>query len=287
MAMDSSSLEKMYIYIMSYGLDLIAGVVIFMVGKWAAKVAAKLIHDMMIRMHVDPTLAKFVRHLAYGAFMAFVIIAALSKVGVQTTSLVAIIGAAGLAVGLALQGSLSNFAAGVMLIIFKPFKVGDAVEAGGTIGTVDEIQIFNTVLNAPDNRRVIVPNSKITGDNITNFTDVEYRRIDLKFSISYSDDMRKAKEVLMKLIQSDSRILKHPAPVVAVSELADSGVNLVCRPWVKPSEYWNVYFELTEKGKLTLEENGMTIPFPQREVHVYEHAVEDRKQRVDKFGGMS
>jgi small conductance mechanosensitive channel len=266
-------LDKVYSYLITYGIDLVAGVIIFIVGKWVAKIAAKLIHDMMIRMQVDPTLAKFVRHLVYGAFMAFVIIAALSKVGVQTTSLVAIIGAAGLAVGLALQGSLSNFAAGVMLIIFKPFKVGDAVEAGGTIGTVDEIQIFNTVLNAPDNRRIIVPNAKITGDNITNFTDVPHRRIELKFSISYSDDMKKAKDVLMKLVTSDSRVLKDPAPMVAVAELGDYSINLVCRPWVKPAEYWDVFFDLTEKGKLALEENGLTIPFPQREVHMYEHKV--------------
>lgn len=269
--MDSSSLEKMYVYMMSYGIDLIAGVLIFMVGKWAAKVAAKLIHDMMIRMHVDPTLAKFVRHLGYGAFMAFVIIAALSKVGVQTTSLVAIIGAAGLAVGLALQGSLSNFAAGVMLIIFKPFKVGDAVEAGGVTGSVDEIQIFSTVIHAPDNRRIIVPNSKITGDNITNFTDIENRMVDLRFSISYKDDLRKAKDVLLKMAQSDARVLKSPAPAVMVVELAANSVNLSCRAWVKPSDHWNVTVDFLERGKLALDANGMTIPLPQREVYLHDY----------------
>ena len=266
-----NTVDKIYGYLVGYGFDLVAALFIFIIGKWAARVASQFIQGMMISAHVDATLAKFIKHLSYGAFMAFVIIAALSKVGVQTTSLVAIIGAAGLAVGLALQGSLSNFAAGVMLIIFKPFRVGDAIEAGGAAGTVEEIQIFNTVINAPDNRRVIVPNAKITGDNITNLSDIECRRIDLKFSISYKDDMRTAKDVLMKMVRSDPRILKDPATVVAVSELADNSVNLVCRPWVKPLDYWNVYFDLTEKGKLALEENGMTIPFPQREVHVYEH----------------
>lgn len=265
------TITKVYGYMISYGLDLIAAVLIFVVGKWAAKTASRLIEEMLVGTHVDATLAKFIKHLSYGAFMAFVIIAALSKVGVQTTSLVAIIGAAGLAVGLALQGSLSNFAAGVILILFKPFKVGDAIEAGGTMGTVDEIQIFTTVINAPDNRRIIVPNAKITGDTITNFTDVPHRRIEMKFSISYNDDMKKAKEILLRLMASDARVLKDPAPFVAVSELADNSVNLICRPWVKPAEYWNVYYDLTEKGKLTLEENGMTIPFPQREVHIYEH----------------
>lgn len=268
--MMQGTIDKLYGYLIGYGLDLLAAIAIFVIGKWIGKVAARLIQDMLLKANVDATLAKFVKHLFYGTFMAFVIIAALSKVGVQTTSLVAIIGAAGLAVGLALQGSLSNFAAGVILVLFKPFKVGDAIEAGGAMGVVDEIQIFNTVINAPDNRRIIVPNSKITGDNITNFTDIEHRRVDLKFGISYSNDMRKAKDLLMRLVKSDPRILKFPEPVVAVSELADNSVNLVCRPWVKPADYWNVYFDLTEKGKQVLEDNGMVIPFPQHEVYLYD-----------------
>ncbi len=268
--MMQGTIDKLYGYLIGYGLDLLAAIAIFVIGKWIGKVAARLIQDMLLKANVDATLAKFVKHLFYGTFMAFVIIAALSKVGVQTTSLVAIIGAAGLAVGLALQESLSNFAAGVILVLFKPFKVGDAIEAGGAMGVVDEIQIFNTVINAPDNRRIIVPNSKITGDNITNFTDIEHRRVDLKFGISYSNDMRKAKDLLMRLVKSDPRILKFPEPVVAVSELADNSVNLVCRPWVKPADYWNVYFDLTEKGKQVLEDNGMVIPFPQHEVYLYD-----------------
>jgi small conductance mechanosensitive channel len=202
--------------------------------------------------------------------MVFVVIAALNKLGVQTTSFIAIIGAAGLAVGLALQGSLANFAAGVLLIIFKPFKVGDFIAAAGTLGTVKEIQIFNTVLDHFDNRRIVVPNAKLTGDNITNFSAIEKRRVDLVFGISYSDNIKKAKEALEKVVTSDSRVLKDPKPVIAVSELADSSVNLVCRPWVKPGDYWDVYFDTLEKGKMELENNGITIPFPQRDVHMYQ-----------------
>lgn len=269
------SIDKVYGYLISYGMDLIAAILIFVIGKWMAKVASKLIQEMLLKTHVDATLAKFVKHLAYGAFMAFVIVAALSKVGVQTTSLVAVIGAAGLAVGLALQGSLSNFAAGVMLILFKPFKVGDAVEAAGVTGSVEEIQIFNTVINALDNRRYIVPNAKITGDTITNFTDIERRLVDLRFSISYKDDLKKAKQVLLKMVQSDPRVLKEPGPVVAVIELAENSVNLVCRAWVRPSDHGNATFDFLERGKLALEENGMTIPFPQRDVYLHEY----KKQR--------
>lgn len=172
----------------------------------------------------------------------------MNKIGIEITSLIAIIAAAGLAVGLALQGSLANFAVGILLIIFKPFKVGDFIEAGGTIGTVKEIKIFNTVLNYPDNRRVVVPNAKITGDNISSFSAIEKRRIDFVFGISYSDDMKKAKEALEKVLASDLRVLKEPQPVIAVSELGDSSVNLVCRPWIKPQDYLAVYFDTLKRA---------------------------------------
>ena len=202
------------------------------------------------------------------------VIAALNRLGIQTTSLIAIIGAAGLAVGLALQGSLANFAAGIMLILFKPFKVGDVIEAGGALGVVTEIQIFNTILNTPDNKRVIIPNNKVTGDNITNITGTDKRRVDMVFGISYTDDIKKAKEILEQVVQSNPLVLKDPRHTIAVSELADSSVNLVCRPWVRTEDYWNVYFDITEKGKIALEEGGMTIPFPQRDVHLYQERGE-------------
>lgn len=250
-------------------LNLVYAFLIFIIGKWAARMVTLWIEQIMIRGKIDATLASFTKSLMYFGVMIFVVIAALNKLGIETTSFIALIGAAGLAIGLALQGSLQNFAAGVLLILFKPFKVGDFIEAAGKLGGVEEIQIFNTILDSPDNRRMIVPNSKITADIITNFSDIKKRRIDLVFGISYSDDIKKAKDVLMNLVLSEPKVLKDPAPVVAVSELADSSVKLVCWPWVKPSDYWEVYFNLIEQGKIALEKNGMSIPFPQHDVHVF------------------
>jgi small conductance mechanosensitive channel len=263
------SLDKLYVYFVTYGLSFIAAILIFVIGKWVAKLISKLIDKMMTKAKIDKTLVSFVSHITYVAIMLFVIIAALNKLGVQTTSFIAMIGAAGLAIGLALQGSLANFAAGVMLIMFKPFKAGDLVEIGGALGTVVELQIFNTLLNTPDNKRVVVPNAMITGANITNYSGIEHRRVDLSFGISYDDDIRKAKDALLGVVSKDERVLDDPAPVVAVSELGDSSVNLVCRPWVKPADYWGVYFDTLENGKIALEEAGITIPFPQRDVHIF------------------
>ncbi|MBU0468135.1 MAG: mechanosensitive ion channel [Candidatus Omnitrophica bacterium] len=263
-------LDKIYEFAITYGISLMAAILIFIIGKWVARVVSRFVEKLMAKSKVEKTLASFVSHIVYFGLMVVVVIAALNKLGIQTASFIAIIGAAGLAIGLALQGSLSNFAAGVLLIIFKPFKVGDFIQAGGVMGTVDEVQIFNTVLNAPDNRRVIVPNAQVTGSSITNFSAIKNRRIDLVFGISYGDSMKKAKEILLEVVKSDSRILKDPAPVIAVSELGDSSVNLVCRPWVLPGDYWAVYFDVLEKGKEALENGGITIPFPQRDIHVYE-----------------
>jgi small conductance mechanosensitive channel len=257
-------------YLMSYGLRIIAALAIFIIGRWVARLMSKLVEKIMIKANVEKTLAKFFRSLCYFLLLAFVVVAAIDKIGIQTTSLVALIGAAGLAIGFALQGSLSNFAAGVMILVFKPFKAGDFVEVAGTLGSVKEVKIFNTILNHPDNRRIIIPNSQVTADKITNFTAIDKRRVDMTFGISYGDDIRKAKNVLMELVESDPRVLKDPAPVVAVSELGDSSVNLVVRPWTKPDDYWGVFFDTTEKGKLELEKAGLTIPFPQRDVHMYQ-----------------
>lgn len=257
-------------------LNLLAAIVIYVVGKWAAGLISGAVEKVMIKGKVDEALAKFTKNIVYASIIVFTIIASVGKVGVQTASFIAVLGAAGLAVGMALQGTLANFAAGVMLILFRPFKLGDFVEAGGTMGTVKEIKIFSTILSSPDNRKIIVPNSKISGDTITNFSDIDQRRIDLVFGVSYDDDLKKAKEILTKLVQSDDRILKDPAPVIAVSELGESSVNLVCRPWVRPSDYWGVRFDLTENAKFELEKNGLTIPYPQRDLHVYEEALLDK-----------
>jgi small conductance mechanosensitive channel len=261
---------KLKEYVLLYGLKIIAAGLIFIIGKFISKVLSNILKKIMQQSKIEETLISFVTHIAYVAAMTFVVIAAIGQLGVQTTSFVAVIGAAGLAVGLALQGSLSSFAAGVILILFKPFKVGDFIIAGGETGTVQEIQIFSTVLAHPDNRKVVIPNSQITGGTITNFSAIDKRRIDLVFGISYKDDMKKAKDILAKVVASDNRVLDDPKPVIAVSELGQSSVNLVCRPWVKPGDYWVVYFNIVEQGKFELEKNGITIPFPQQDVHIYQ-----------------
>lgn len=261
-------------------LNLAAAVVIYIIGKWLADVVTRAVEKVMLKAKVDQALAGFTKNVIHAAILVFAILAAIGKLGVQTTSLIAVIGAAGLAVGMALQGTLANFAAGVILILFKPFKIGDFIEGGGVQGTVEEIQIFNTILSAPDNRKIILPNSKISGDTIINFSAIERRRVDLTFGISYTDDMKKAKDVLIKLAASDPRVLKDPPPEVAVAELGESSVNLVCRPWVKPADYWGVFFDMTEKGKEALEANGMTIPFPQRDIHVYQASVTKSSSRI-------
>jgi small conductance mechanosensitive channel len=209
-----------------------------------------------------------VQNLCYVVLLTFVVIAALANIGLQTASFVAVLGAAGLAVGLALQGSLSNFAAGVLMLIFKPIRVGDFVEAGGAKGSVKEVGIFTTILNSPDNVRIIVPNSQIMGSSISNYTVNGTRRVDMVIGVSYEDDLKKAKKVIEDVLAADGRILADPAPVVAVSALADSSVNFVVRPWVKVADYWPTYFDLTAQIKVALEKGGLTIPFPQRDVHV-------------------
>lgn len=261
-------LSKIYEYLATYWLQVLAAVVIFVVGRWLAKVISKLVAKAMTKAKVDPTLTSFVKNLCHIVLLAFVIIAALKKLGVPMTEFTVVVGAAGLAVGFALQGSLSNFAAGVMLIIFKPFKVGDFVELAGKMGTVKEIQIFNTILNSPDNVRIIIPNGQVTGSNIMNFTVNGTRRIDLVIGVSYDDDLKKAHQVIENVILSDERILKEPAYTIAVSELGESSINFVVRPWVNAADYWAVRFDITEKIKLALDKNDITIPYPQRDVHM-------------------
>jgi small conductance mechanosensitive channel len=261
-------LSQIYTYLATYGLSILGALVIFFVGRWAAKLLSRLVAGAMTKAKMDPMLVHFIKDLAYVAMLTFVIIAALAKIGVQTASFIAVLGAAGLAVGLALQGSLSNFASGVLMLVFKPMHVGDFVEAGGAKGTVKEIGIFTTILSSPDNVRIIVPNSHVMGANISNYTINGTRRVDMVIGVSYGDDLKKAKKVIEGVLAKDQRILPDPAPVVAVSELADSSVNLVVRPWVNCADYWTTYFDLTANIKLALEENGLTIPFPQRDVHL-------------------
>lgn len=265
-------------YISLYGLKVVAAIAIFIIGKWLAKKLVVLAKKMMVKAKVDETLVSFAGNVMYGMTITFVVIAALNQLGVETTSLAAVLAAAGLAIGLALQGSLSNLAAGVMIIIFRPFKIGDYVDAGGTAGTVEDISIFTTSFRTPDNRQVIVPNDAITSSIITNVSAKPERRVDLKIGVGYSDDLSKVKKVLTKIIESEERILKDKDVTIAVAELGDSSVNLVVRPWVKTSDYWDVYFDLTEKIKITFDKEGISIPFPQRDLHIISgEAVESKK----------
>lgn len=258
-----------------YGLKVIAAVAIFVIGRWVAKGLKKVVRRGLEKGKVDPTLVSFLVNLTYFAVLAFIVIAALGQLGIQTTSFIAVLGAAGLAIGLALQGSLSNFAAGFILIIFRHFQVGDYIEGAGTAGTVEALQIFTTRLKTPDNKTIIVPNSKLTGDNIINWSAKGTRRVDLTMGIGYGDDIDKARRVMGEIIAADDRILKDPAPLIAVRELADSSVNFTVRSWVKLDDYWNVYFDLTEKFKKAFDAEGIGIPFPQRDVHVYRHDLEN------------
>jgi small conductance mechanosensitive channel len=252
-----------------FGIRAVTAILIFFVGKWIVSLVTKGLLKAMQTGEVDTTLRRFIANLARMVLMLFVIIAAIHQLGVQTASLVALIGAAGLAVGLALQGSLSNFAAGVLIVLFRPYKVGDWIEGGGVSGTVEEVQILTTVLKTGDNKRVIIPNSQIMGTTITNYSANDTRRVDLVIGVSYSDDLDKVRKELQDLVDADERILKDPAVTIAVSELADSSVNFVLRPWVKTADYWAVYFDLTERVKKRFDEVGISIPFPQRDVHIH------------------
>ena len=252
----------------SYGIKFIVAVIIFIVGKSLSKMVSTGISKLMVSRGIDETVSSFVGSLIYGIAFALTIIIAIGHLGFNTTSLVAIIGAAGLAVGLALQGSLSNFASGVLLIMFRPFKAGDFVEVAGVSGVVEEVQIFSTVLKTGDNKTVIIPNGGITGGTITNYSTKPTRRIDLVIGVSYDANLSQTKDVLAKVVAADERVLDEPGVTIAVSELADSSVNLVVRPWVKSGDYWPTYFALTENIKVALDEAGIEIPYPHMSVHV-------------------
>ncbi len=267
----SSLIGKIYELLTVYGIKVVGAVAIFVIGRWLAKSITRFIKQMMTKRKVDETLASFSHNLIYMTLLAFIVIAALNQLGIQTASLIAVLGAAGLAVGLALQGSLSNFAAGVLLIIFKPFQVGDFIEGAGVSGTVEAIQIFTTLLKTPDNKTIIVPNSKISADNIVNYSTKGTRRLDLVFGIGYGDDVDKARQIIKGVVEQDSRVQKDPEPVVVVSALADSSVNLTLRAWSSVGDFWNIYFDVVEKVKKAFDANDISIPFPQRDVHVYEH----------------
>jgi len=252
-----------------YGLKVIAALAIFIIGKIIAKTVKSGTAKAMTKSGSDPILVSFTTNMLYAALLAFVIIASLGQLGIQTTSFIAILGAAGLAIGLALQGSLANFAAGVLMIIFRPFKQGDFIEGAGVAGVVEEVHIFNTVMRTGDNKTIIIPNGGLMNGNIINYSTKPTRRLDLVIGIGYDDDIKKAKLVLEELLLSEERILKDPAPTIGLLELADSSVNFAVRPWVNSADYWGVHFDLLERIKLRFDDEGISIPYPQQDVHLH------------------
>lgn len=256
-------------YAVPWAINVAMALLVFIIGRIVAKVVTNFVRKLMEKSDTDEILVNFIGTIVYTALLLVVIIASLNQLGVDTTSLLALIGAAGLAVGLALQGSLQNFAAGVMLIMFRPFKIGDFVEAGGATGVVEQITIFTTIMTSVDNKEIIVPNGQIFGQTITNYSAKDTRRVDMVFGIGYDDDIRKAKAILSQILENDERVLSDPAPLVAMGELADCSVNFNVRPWVKSADYWAVMADVTEMVKLAFDQNGISIPYPQMDVHSF------------------
>ncbi|RLA33393.1 MAG: mechanosensitive ion channel family protein [Gammaproteobacteria bacterium] len=255
--------------VMGFGLKLLVAIIIFYVGRMIARLITKGLHNLMQSREVDKILETFVCNLVYWMLMTFIIIAAMSQIGIQTTSLIAIMGAAGLAVGLALQGALGNFAAGVLIVMFRPYRVGDFVEVAGISGAILQVQILTTMLKTGDNKLIVVPNGQIMSGIITNYSAHKTRRIDMVIGVSYDDDIDKVRSTIQELVDADERVLKDPECLIAVSELADSSVNFNVRPWVNSADYWGVKFDLTEAIKKRFDKDGISFPFPQRDVHLY------------------
>jgi len=273
--MSASDIER-YIneYAIPWGINIAMAVAIYVIGRLVVGLLLSVFRRVMAKSKYDAMLVDFLEAILSALLMLFVIVASLDQLGVDTTSLVAILGAAGLAIGLSLQDSLKNFAAGVMLLVFKPFKSGDFVEAAGTSGTVKKIGIFTSTMTTPDNKEIIVPNGAIYAGNITNYSAKETRRVDMVVGIGYDADLKKAKTILREMLEADERVLADPAPTVAVAELADSSVNFVVRPWVKAADFWGVKFDFTEAVKLRFDEEGISIPFPQMDVHLHKEESE-------------
>ena len=255
-------------YIIPYSINIAIAILIYLAGKFIIPIVLSIADKLMNKSSVEDTLKKFIKSIVNALLYVFLIIAVLSQLGVDTSSFVAILGALAFAIGFALKDSLSNFAAGAMIIVFKPFKVGDVVEVAGTVGGVATITLFNTVLTTPDNQKIILPNSSIWGGKIVNITAHDTRRVDMVFGIGYDDDMKKAKEIMANVLENNPKVLKDPAYTIAVAELADSSVNFVVRPWAKTSDYWDVKFSVTEKIKEEFDANGISIPYPQMDVHL-------------------
>lgn len=255
-------------YATEYGLKILGSLLIFFIGRWIAGQIVTLIKKGLHKAKVDPTLVSFAANATYVGLIVVIVIAAISNMGVETTSFVAVFGAAGLAVGLALKDTLSNVGAAVLIIFFRPFKVGDFIETSGVMGTVKTINLFSTTLTTTDNRSIIIPNGTLISGNIINYTGNDKRRVDMVFDIDYKDDLRLAKEVIMEVLKANPKVLAEPAPVVAVGALAQNSVQIFARPWVAVDDYWDGMFEMTEAVKLEFDKHGISIPFPQMDLHV-------------------
>lgn len=266
------AVDYLVVFLQENWLNVVFAIAIFIIGKWVANFVTNLVKKGMTKRDVDPALISFLGSLVYFALMAAVVIASIQKIGIQTTSFVAVLGAAGLAVGLALQGSLSNFAAGTLIILFKPFKIGDVIEAGGVLGVVEDIGVLVTIMKSLDNKRIIAPNSAIMGGIITNITANPVRRIDMTWGVSYDDDLDKTKEVIMDELVKHPDVLAEPAPVVEIWEYADSSVNFIVRPWTETGKWFSTRCELMSSIKKRLDAEGMSIPYPQRDVHMIKNA---------------
>ncbi len=263
-------LEKAQELILTYGLNILGAIVIILIGRWVAGIVSQWVRKALAKTSSNEALSRFLSNLAFYAILAFAGVAALARLGVQTASFIAVLGAAGLAIGLALEGALSNFASGVMILLFKPFEIGHYVEISDSFGKVTDIKIFNTVLLTRDKKTVIIPNGLIISDKIVNYSKQGFIRADMVFGIGYDDDLLKAKRILEELVTEDERVLAEPAPRVAVLELADSSVNFAVRPHVKIEDYWDILLDMPERVKLRFDQEGISIPFPQRDVHLFQ-----------------
>ncbi|EAY26592.1 mechanosensitive ion channel family protein [Microscilla marina] len=257
--------------VITYGPKVLLAIITFIVGRWIIKKLLKVATNAMAKSNIEQSLSSFLKSLINVGLNALLIVSVASMVGIETTSFVAILGAAGLAVGLALQGSLSNFAGGVLILVFKPFKVGDLIETQGHFGEVQKILIFYTVITTLEGKSVILPNSNVTNGAITNHSENGKIRVEVVAGVAYGADLRKAKKVLEEMLEKETLVMKEPAPSVSVIALADSSVNLTIRPWCKPEDYWTVFFDVTEKAKLTLDQHDIEIPFPQQDVYIKQH----------------
>jgi small conductance mechanosensitive channel len=252
-----------------WGTRILFAAAILLIGRWIAAAVSRAVRRLLERTRVDNMLARFAGNLSYVVLLGLVILAALDQLGINTTSALAVLGALGLAVGLALKDSLSNFAAGIMLMFFHPFRVGHFIEAGGTAGTVEEVQMFHTLLRTPDNRMITVPNGQIYAGTIVNYSQEPTRRIDLMIGVSYDDDLQRAREVIRSVLETEARILTDPAPTIMIMNLGDSSVDIAVRPWVRTADFWSVRGELIENLKVALENAGLSIPYPQRDVYLH------------------